>query len=157
MRQFFPGSAQVRAAITLCTSALALIASTSLFAQTAYRCEVNGSAVYTDKPCADGKAVAPTQDTREQQQRADELAKQRRADDREVSQRIANRSNAEAKERSEIRKQQALAERRAAAARAKEEKAAKKKTKKSSGSIKVAKAPKPKATQKKDNRASSPG
>lgn len=148
-------SSHIPSVVATCAALLAFAAPMS-DAQTAYRCEVNGAVVYTDKPCADGKAVAPTQDTREQQQRADELAKQRRADDRDVNQRIANRSNAEAKERSEIRKQQVLAEKRAAAARAKEEKAAKKKSKKSSSSMKVSKAPKTKATKKKDNRASSP-
>lgn len=127
-------------------------------AQTAYRCEVNGSTVYTDRPCADGKAVAPTQDTPEQQKRADDAAKQVRADDQSVSQRIERRSADEAKERSEIRKLQADQDKRAAKAKAAEEKAAKKKSKKSSAVKKVAKAPKSKAApskQKKDNRGSS--
>ncbi len=145
----------VQRAVVSCVSLLAFGAAAAS-AQTTYRCEVNGNAVYTDKPCADGKAVAPTQDTREQQQRADALDKQRRADDREVSKRIADRSSAEAKERSEIRKQQALADKRAAAARAKEEKAAKKRAKKPASKIKVAKTPKSKAGKAKDNRASSP-
>jgi hypothetical protein len=103
-------------------------------AQTAFRCEVNGATVYSEKPCADGKAVAPTQDTDAQRQRAKDAATQMKADNRAVDARIDKRANEEAKARIAERRAVARADRTKAAAQKK--KAAKAKATKAK--IKVA-------------------
>ncbi|MGL5003162.1 MAG: DUF4124 domain-containing protein, partial [Casimicrobium sp.] len=91
--------------------ALVLVVWASFFAasanaQTAYRCEVNGSTVYSEKPCADGKAVAPTQESAAQKERSKDAAAQLKADNRAIDQRITSRSKEEAKERAAVRKAQ---------------------------------------------------
>lgn len=105
-------------------------------AQTAFRCELNGATVYSEKPCADGKTVAPTQDTDAQRQRAKDAAAQMKADNRAVDARIDKRANEEAKARIAERRAVAKADRAEAAAQKK--KAAKAKATKAK--VKVAKA-----------------
>jgi FtsZ-interacting cell division protein ZipA len=134
-------------------SLVAALACGSAVAQTAYRCDVNGQTVYSEKPCVDGKAIAPTQDSKAQRARSRDATKQIRDDDKAVSKRIADRSKEEAKERSEIRKNQAAADKHAAKEKAKAEKEAKKKAKKSSIKSVTKKTTKAK---KKDNRAAKP-
>lgn len=97
--------------------------STPSDAQTAYRCDVNGAAVYSDKPCLDGKAVAPTQDSDAQQKRAKEASAQLKADSTATDRRIDERVSREARERAEQRKAQER-ERRAAEKQARADKAA---------------------------------
>jgi Domain of unknown function (DUF4124) len=115
------------------------------FAQNAYRCDVNGATVYSEKPCADGKAVAPTQDSDAQKQRAADANKQMKADDKALGQRIESREAREGKERAAIRKA-AERERRAAEKRERAEKAAQAKKAKQAakGKIKITKVKKQK-------------
>ncbi len=136
--------------------AAALLSNQIVVAQTAYRCDVNGATTYSDKPCADGKAVAPTQESDEQKKRSSDAAKQLKAEDKAVSSQITARAKDEAKERAAVRKAQADADRRAAKAKEISENKAKKKTK---PKVEVKSAPKPKKTKKTksaDNRGSAP-
>ena len=114
-------------------------------AHTAFRCEVNGATVYSDKPCADGKAVAPTQDTDAQRARAKEAAAQMKADNRAVDARIDKRANEEAKARIAERRAVAKADRAEAAAQKK--KAAKAKATKAKMKVAKAKASKAKPSK----------
>jgi hypothetical protein len=87
----------------MCVVTMASVCST-VYAQTAYRCEVNGATVYSEKPCADGKSVAPTQDSDAQKQRAADAGKQLKADEQAVDRKIAERQRLEASERDSQRK-----------------------------------------------------
>jgi crotonobetainyl-CoA:carnitine CoA-transferase CaiB-like acyl-CoA transferase len=109
-------------------------------AQTAYRCDVNGAAVYSEKPCADGKAVAPTQDTDAQRARSKEAAAQVKADNRAIDSRIDKRANNEAKARAAERRALAKSER--AEAAAKKKKAAQAKATKAKMKVTPVKKPK---------------
>jgi hypothetical protein len=112
---------------------------------TAFRCEVSGATVYSEKPCADGKAVAPTQDTDAQKARGIDATKQLKDDNKAIDARIDKRASEEAKARSAERAVVAKADRKQAAA---EKKAAAKKAKSNTAKMKVAKAKKPKSTSK---------
>jgi hypothetical protein len=138
-----------------CLSLLLLLGS-NVVAQTAYRCDVNGATVYSDKPCADGKAVAPTQETDAQKKRSADATKQLKADDKAVSSQISARAKDEAKEREAVRKSQAAAEKRAAKEKEKSEKKAKKKTKPKTEIKSASKPKKPKKSKSTDNRGSAP-
>jgi hypothetical protein len=129
-------------AATLATTAVASLALSGLaVAQNAYRCDVNGATVYSEKPCAGGTAVAPTQDSAEQKQRGAEAARQLKADDKAVNKRIDARASSEAKARAAERRAAQKAER-AAAAEAKKAKAKKdKETAARRKLLKVKKAP----------------
>jgi hypothetical protein len=116
-------------------AALALTTSAA-FAQTAYRCDVNGATVYSEKPCADGKAVAPTQDSDAQKQRSIDATKQLKADDKAVNQQLNRRDAREAQERAAIRKA-AERERRAAEKRERAQKAAEAKKAKQAAKSKI--------------------
>jgi hypothetical protein len=131
----------------------ALFTSHLIVAQTAYRCDVNGATVYSEKPCADGKAVAPTQETDEQKKRSAAAAKQLKTDDKTVNAQISTRAKDEAKERAAARKAQAAADKRAAKEKEKAEKKAKKKT---TPKMVVKNAPKPRKPKSGDNRGSAP-
>jgi predicted transcriptional regulator len=109
----------------VCAIASCLLATTAS-AQGAFRCEVNGRTVYSDQPCTNGKLVAPTQDSAEQQQRGKEAMQQVKADNNAVDARIDRRASDEAKARAAERRVAAKAERAAAV----EEKKARAKKKK---------------------------
>jgi hypothetical protein len=102
-------------------------------AQTAFRCDLNGQTVYSDKPCPPGnaaKAVAPTQETAEQKAASDAANARMRQDNAELNKRLTEREKLEAKERADARKaapkERADAkEKQAKAKRAKKAKAAK--------------------------------
>jgi hypothetical protein len=129
--------------LLFCGVLLALLSAQAL-AQNAYRCEVNGGTVYSDKPCSDGKLVAPTQDSAEQKQRGKEAMQQVKADNKAVDTRIDRRASAEAKARAAERREAAklariaAAEEKKALAKKKKEDAARRKL------LKVKKAPAPK-------------
>ena len=84
----------MRRTFMLTAALTAALIATSVTAQTAIRCEVDGKVVYGDGACASGsaaKAIAPTQDTAEQraagkvandQIRKDTVAVDKRMDDR---------------------------------------------------------------------------
>lgn len=83
-------------------------------AQTAYRCDQNGTTVYSEKPCppaATGKAVAPTQDTAEQRAASQAANAQMRKDNADLNKRLSDREKLEARERAEQRKAAASAAR----------------------------------------------
>jgi crotonobetainyl-CoA:carnitine CoA-transferase CaiB-like acyl-CoA transferase len=134
--------------LAVCAGAGATAAS----AQNAYRCDVNGTAVYSEKPCADGKAVAPTQDTDAQRARSKEAAAHVKADNRAIDSRIEKRANDEAKARAAERRALAKSERAEAAAQKK--KAAKAKATKAK--MKVAKVRKSKSGSAKPSAGSKP-
>jgi hypothetical protein len=76
-------------------------------AQNAFRCDVNGQTVYSDKPCAPGntgKAVAPTQDTPEQKAASKAANDQMRKDGADLNKRLSEREKLEAAERAAARK-----------------------------------------------------
>ena len=67
---------------------------TSVTAQTAIRCEVNGKVVYGDTACAPGsaaKAVAPTQETAEQKAVGKAASEQIRKDTAAIDKRLDDR------------------------------------------------------------------
>jgi Domain of unknown function (DUF4124) len=133
-----------------------LLIGSNAVAQTAYRCDNNGQTVYSDKPCADGKAVAPTQETDAQKKRSADATKQLKAEDKAVSSQISARAKDDAKEREAVRKAQAAEQKRAAKEKEKSENKAKKKTK---PKTEIKKAPKPKKQKKSkstDNRGTAP-
>lgn len=87
----------------MCAALIVPIAS----AQTAFRCDVNGSTVYSDKPCPPGntmKAVTSTQETPEQRAASLAASQQLRKDSAELNQRLSQREKLEAKERADARK-----------------------------------------------------
>jgi hypothetical protein len=116
-------------------------------AQTAFRCEVNGATVYSEKPCADGKAVAPTQETDAQRQRAKDAVTQMKADNRAVDARIDKRANEAAKARTAERRAVEKADRTEAAAQKKKKKAAKAKATKAKMKVAKEKASKTKSSK----------
>ena len=82
-----------RTFLVLAALAVALIA-TSVAAQTAIRCEINGKVVYGDAACAPGsaaKAIAPTQETAEQRAAATRASDQVRKDTAYVDKRLDDR------------------------------------------------------------------
>lgn len=85
----------------------ALLLTPLAFAQTAYRCDVNGSTIYSDKPCPPGnsaKAVTSTQETPEQKAASKLANEQMRKDNAELNKRLTEREKLEAKERADARK-----------------------------------------------------
>jgi hypothetical protein len=136
-----------------CAVVFALAANNVTVAQTAYRCNVNGATVYSEKPCVDGKAVAPTQVTDEQKKRSAAATKQLDTDNKTVNAQISARAKDEAKERAAARKAQAAADKRAAKEKEKAERKAKKKT---TPKMTVKNAPKSKKQKSGDNRGSAP-
>lgn len=75
--------------------------------QTAFRCDVNGATVYSDKPCPPGsvtKAVTSTQETPEQKAASLAANQQMRKDSAELNKRLTEREKLEAKERADARK-----------------------------------------------------
>jgi predicted Zn-dependent protease len=117
-------------------------------AQTAYRCDSNGQTVYSEKPCVDAKATAPTQDSDAQRQRSREAAQQMKADDAAVNKQIADRKREDAKERDAIRKAQKKEAQKKPAAKEKKPKS------KIKGAAKKASPKKDKRAAKRDNRGS---
>jgi FtsZ-interacting cell division protein ZipA len=117
-------------------------------AQTAYRCDNNGQTVYSEKPCVDAKAVAPTQDSDTQRQRSREAAQQMKTDDAVVNKQIVDRKREEAKEREAIRKAQKKESPKKSVAKEKKPKS------KIKGATKKASAKKDKRAAKRDNRGS---
>jgi hypothetical protein len=118
------------------------------YAQTtpsAYRCDVNGTTVYSEKPCANAKAVVSTQDTDAQKARSADASKQLKDDNKAIDARIDKRAGDEAKARSAERAAVAKAEKKEATA---VKKASAKKAKSNTSKIKVTKAKKPKSTSK---------
>ena len=90
-------------AVALAAVLLSPIAS----AQTAFRCDVNGTTVYSDKPCPPGstaKAVTATQDTAEQKAASTSANAQMRSDNTELNKRLSEREKLDAKERADARK-----------------------------------------------------
>lgn len=79
----------------LLTAALTVaVMSTSVAAQSAIRCEVDGKVVYSDAACAPGaaaKAVAPTQETAEQKAAGKAAGEQIRKDTAYVDKRLDDR------------------------------------------------------------------
>jgi Domain of unknown function (DUF4124) len=76
-------------------------------AQTAFRCETNGTVAYSDKPCPPGnatKAVTATQDTAEQKASSKTANAQMRQDNADLNKRLTEREKLEAKERADARK-----------------------------------------------------
>jgi hypothetical protein len=72
----------------------AVVMATSVSAQNAIRCEVNGKAVYGDSACAPGsvgKAIAPTQETVEQKAAGKAASDQIRKDTAYVDKRLDDR------------------------------------------------------------------
>jgi hypothetical protein len=133
-------------------ASLLTVSTATAVAQTAYRCDINGAVVYSEKPCADGKAVAPTQDTDAQRARAKEAAAQVNADNRAIDSRIDKRANNEAKARAAERRALAKSERADAAAQKK--KAAQAKATKAK--MKVAKVKKSKSSSAKPSAGAKP-
>ena len=131
----------------LLTVALATVLLTPItFAQTAFRCDVSGTTVYSDKPCPPGstaKAVTATQDTPEQKAASTSANAQMRSDNTELNKRLTEREKLDAKERADARK--AAAKLRADGAKEKVEKS--RKASKGSKTVK-AKAPKKTAAKK---------
>ena len=131
----------------LLTVALATVLLTpATFAQTAFRCDVNGTTVYSDKPCPPGstaKAVTATQDTPEQKAASTSANAQMRSDNTELNKRLTEREKLDAKERADARK--AASKLRADGAKEKVEKS--RKASKGSKTVK-AKAPKKSAAKK---------
>jgi len=121
---------------------------------TAFRCDINGATVYSEKPCANGKAVAPTQDTDAQKARNAEAVKQMKADHQTIDARIDKRASDEAKARAAERAAQAKADRMRDAA---EKKATAKQAKPKRATAKPAKAKvaKPKPTKAKKSTSTS--
>ena len=77
------------------------------FAQTAFRCDVNGTTAYSDKPCPPGntgKAVTSTQETPEQIAASKAANEQMRKDSADLNKRLVERQKLEAKERADARK-----------------------------------------------------
>ncbi len=104
----------------------ATLATTIASSQTAFRCDVNGATVYSDKPCPPGnamKAVTSTQETPEQKAASLAANQQMRKDNAELSKRLTEREKLEAKERADARK--AASKLRAEAAKEKAAKARK--------------------------------
>ena len=90
-------------AVALAAVLLSPIAS----AQTAFRCDVSGTTVYSDKPCPPGstaKAVTATQDTAEQKAASTSANAQMRNDNAELNKRLTEREKLDAKERADARK-----------------------------------------------------
>ena len=114
-------------------AALAVVLLTPIApAQTAYRCDIKGTTVYSDKPCPAGntaKVVTSTQETPEQKAASKAANEQMRKDGADLNKRLAEREKLEAKERADARK---------AAAKARSE-AAKEKAAKASKGSKVSK------------------
>lgn len=129
---------------------LALTLATSVSAQNAYRCEVNGTTVYSEKPCPGGRVVAPTQESDAQKAQTADAARQLKADDKQLSRQINQRVNRETKERAAERKvaerARIAADKRARAERAAEAKKAKKAAKSKIQITKVKPAKPPKRT-----------
>lgn len=79
----------------LLTAALTLaVLSTSVAAQNAFRCEVNGKVAYSDIACAPGaaaKAIAPTQETAQQKAAGKAAGEQIRKDTAYVDKRLDDR------------------------------------------------------------------
>lgn len=120
------------------------------FAQTAFRCDVSGATVYSDKPCPPGsaaKAVTATQETAEQKAASTAANAQMRKDSAELNKRLTEREKLDAKERADARK--AAGKLRAGAAKEKVAKARK------GGKSAKAKAPK-KAAAKKSKSSTAP-
>ena len=124
--------------VQICNSLTMSLVITSTFvmsiahAQTAFRCEEGGKAVYSDKPCVAGRAVAPTQETDAQRARSEKANAQLRADNAAVNRDIKDREQLDAKERAANRAK-ATAEKRSAG------KAKKGKTKTSGSKVKASK------------------
>ena len=77
------------------------------FAQTAFRCDLNGATVYSDKPCPPGnamKVVTGTQETPEQKAASLAANQQMRKDNAELNKRLTEREKLDAKERADARK-----------------------------------------------------
>jgi hypothetical protein len=68
-------------------------------AQSAYRCDEGGKVTYSDKPCAQGRAVAPIKDTPEQRAASKEASDQMRKDQADLNKRLSDREKLEAQER----------------------------------------------------------
>ncbi|MBL8311910.1 MAG: DUF4124 domain-containing protein [Burkholderiales bacterium] len=93
------------ARLAVCT-ALLLLTGTGInaTAQSAYRCDDNGKTTYSDKPCLAGKAVAPIQDTAQQQRASKDATDQLRRDNADLNKRLSDREKQEARERADARK-----------------------------------------------------
>ena len=136
-------------AVAVAVALAAVLLSPIASAQTAFRCDVSGTTVYSDKPCPPGstaKAVTATQDTAEQKAASTSANAQMRNDNAELNKRLTEREKLDAKERADARK--AASKLRADGAKEKVEKS-RKASKGSKGSKTVkAKAPKKSAAKK---------
>jgi hypothetical protein len=137
-------------------AAALVAASCALFAveadaQSAFRCDDAGKVVYSDKPCPQGRAVAPAQDSPEQRAASKAATDQLRKDQADLNKRLSEREKLEAQERAAANK--AAAKRTPDAAK-KEKKPSAKSTK--AKSAKIAKKSKSRAKLKPvDNRSRS--
>ena len=120
----------------------AALSMSTTHAQTAFRCDNNGQAVYSDKPCPAGKAVVATQDSAEQKAAAKDANAQMRKDNADLNKRLSDREKLEAQERAAARN---------AAARKSDASAKTKAGSKAKNGAKKAKAPR----QPKDNKKKS--
>ena len=92
-------------------------------AQSAFRCDEAGKVVYSDKPCPQGRAVAPAQDTPEQRAASKAATEQLRKDQADLNRRLSEREKLEAREREAAQK--AAAKRTAEAAKQDKKRSAK--------------------------------
>ena len=142
----------MRRAILLIAALAAVLLIPIASAQTAFRCDANGTTVYSDKPCPPGnvsKTVTSTQESPEQKAASKAANEQMRKDNADLNKRLTEREKLDAKERADARK--AAAKLRPEVAKQKPNKAARSKA------IKDGKALKNKALKKSNQKKTKSG